>query len=65
MLPLVLYIISVLLSGGAVIARYMDYRDRPYGTLDMFFAVITPFIPLVNLLVLLGIVDEYMRKKKF
>jgi len=60
---LIAYVVSVLLSGGAIIARYMDYRDEPYGNLDMFFACVTPFIPLVNLLMLCGIIDEYMRKK--
>ena len=60
---LVAYIVSVLLSGGTIACRYLDYRDEPYGNLDMFFAIATPFIPLVNLLVLCGIIDEYMRKK--
>lgn len=62
---LVAYIISVLLSGGAIACRYLDYRDKPYGYLDKLFAGVTPFIPLVNLLVMLGIIDEYMRKNKF
>jgi len=60
---LVVYIISVIISGAGLYARYLDRRDYPLSNFEMFLAIATPFIPCINLMVLIGLVDEYMRKK--
>lgn len=56
----IFYVISVILAGGAMYAYYLDHRDSPMSNFEMFLAIATPLIPILNLLVLLGLVDQYM-----
>lgn len=59
----ILYIVSVILCGGAMYLRYKGSWDGNISIHEKLLAVFTPLIPLVNLLVLCGLVDEYMRSK--
>ena len=57
------YIISVILTGVALVSLYISRREMPLSGFELFLAVVTPFLPGINIMVLIGVIDEYMRRK--